>query len=124
MKPELSPHIRRLEELILGFKPNVVEYEGGIHGTALFREREIAVQVASTRKPAYLDRHAHAAVEVIVVFSGRFIFEFDDGKEEEVKTSQVIRIPIGVPHACRADAESRAIGILIPAEKGYPDVSR
>jgi mannose-6-phosphate isomerase-like protein (cupin superfamily) len=119
-----SENIKRLEELILGVGPGKFEYTGGITGQALFKETDVAVQVTSCRGPVTLECHAHDSVEVIVVFSGQFFFRIEGGDEVPVGISQIIRIPGGKTHSCRTDEAARAIGILIPAEKGYPDVVR
>jgi quercetin dioxygenase-like cupin family protein len=124
MKKPMSPNLKRLEELILGKSPGIVEYEGGIQGQALHSEAAVAIQICSSRGKSFLDAHKHDATEVVVVFSGEFTFEFPDGTEAVVDAGKVIRFAPGVLHGCRAVPGSRAVGILIPREQGYPDVSR
>lgn len=121
-KPK-SSHLQRLEELILGRSPGIVEYKGGIQGKALHNESEVAIQLCEAKALAFLESHKHEEVEVIVVFKGQFTFDLEEGGKYVVEPGQVIRLAPNTLHKCSAEPGSRAIGILIPRGEGYPDVS-
>lgn len=122
-KNSYSPHLAKLEELILGGAKSPTLYEGGMKGEALHYEPVIAVQLASCEADSSLAAHSHEEMEIMVVFKGEFVFEFPDKPEVVCGPGQSITIPPLQKHSCRSTAGSKAVGITIPAAKGYPNGS-
>jgi len=118
----MSHNIRKLEQLILNQGDNTIEYEGGCRGIGIFKDKGVSVQAAELDAGAVIGYHSHDTLEVLVVYQGSMIVEFEDGVTLGMGVGNYVRIPPACEHTVTSRDGVKVIGMLIPEGKGYPNV--
>jgi len=119
-----SPYLRQLKvmlnELVSKKEDNTVEYVGSTTGKALYKDKNIAVQLAWMPKGSVFPSHQHKVHEWLIIIDGKLEM-FVNGERSEIATRQEIHLNPEDDHSIMALEDTYMIGITIPAEEGYPD---
>lgn len=117
---ERSPE---LEEIISSKSYVEVETEIGepVMIFHLQKDKYVAVCKAICWAGSVLKRHSHPETEVMTVYYGLMVIEYDDGETVTVGEKTVITIPPGKPHRVSFPENCKLIAITMPPAKGYPD---
>ncbi len=121
----LNTQLDALESLVLLRDGATVLYDTGdepVIGHGLMHEDGVAVQRAFCPAGSKFPDHTHPAIEHLIVYKGRMTVHML-GERHDVGKGDVVTIPPLTPHAIECHDETLLIGVTIPAEEGYPDVS-
>lgn len=124
---EQSPFMKelkqRLSDLIKEKEGSHVEYFAGAIGDALYKDKDVGVQMMFLAAGSQFPEHTHPQEkEWLIIIKGSATV-WIDGVERHIKARDHIVIEPGQDHSGHANEDLWHIAISIPADDGYPDVS-
>jgi quercetin dioxygenase-like cupin family protein len=122
---ELKQRLRdlTLSDLVVKEEGSHVEYYAGATGDALYKDKDVAIQMIYMAKGSQFPDHTHREEkEWLIIIKGSAKI-WIDGIEHEVKARDHIVIEPGQDHSGYADEDLWHLAISIPADDGYPNVA-
>jgi mannose-6-phosphate isomerase-like protein (cupin superfamily) len=115
--------IKRLEEIITKKSPGECSYQKGVYGRLLHKSEDSVVQFAEVEPGALLENHVHNVLEMLVVVAGDLDVIYANDVVIQMRKGDIMRIPPCTAHSCSSFNGAKVIGILVPPNGGYPDVT-
>lgn len=127
LEEESSPYLKelkeRLSDLIKVESKGHIEYYAGAEGDALYKDKDVAVQMLFMAAGTQFPEHTHIQEkEWIIVINGSAKIWIDD-VEYNVKARDHVVIEPDQNHSGYAVEDLWHLAISIPADDGYPNTA-
>jgi quercetin dioxygenase-like cupin family protein len=124
---QLTKHLNELKTNVVG--PIVDHYltqyskrPGMAVAQGLFKRKEVSVLEAILKATVIIESHVHDCHEWVIVYKGK-IRVTDASGVKEYGVGECYYAPPGLSHITTCDEDSAVIGVTVPMEEAYPDVT-
>ena len=122
----ISPYLKELKvilsDLVARREAGRADYLGGSEGKALYKDKDLAVQLSILEKGEIFPEHFHPIEkEWLILVKGSATMQID-GVEKKLKARDSIILEPETNHCGVVEEDSIFVCVAIPADEGYPDV--